>query len=132
MRRLIAAAAAALAIAPSAFAQSAGRASSVDVSPNNAPTGQPPFGGSFESRLDRVGADIEGGVKQGWLSADQAGGLAAEVTALRTEVRTVRERNGGKLPGADNRRLQEKVTALHKEIGDLAAAARRQGREASP
>jgi hypothetical protein len=126
MRRLlVVAAVAAFAFAPSAFAQDAGRAGAVDVSPNNAPTGQPPFGGTFESRLERLGADVEGGVKQGWLSADQAGGLAAEVTALRTEVRTVRERNGGKLPAADNRRLQEKVTALHKEFGDLAAAARR-------
>jgi hypothetical protein len=108
------------ALSPAARAQ--GQKEPVDVSPNTVSTGQPPFGGTFESRLERVGADIDGGAKQGWLTEAQAKDFAGQLTALRADLKAVRDRNGGKLPAADNSRLQDKVTALHKDMAEAQAA----------
>ena len=127
MRLIVLSAAVSLA-AGAAFAQAAPDAHAnqkgVEAAPVETQSGQPPFGGTFESRLDRLGGDIEAGSKQGWLQQGQAQALAGQVNALRGEVRSVRAANNGELPGADNSRLQDRVTALHKQIADLAAAAR--------
>lgn len=99
----------------------------VDVSPNTTSTGQPPFGGTFESRLQRLGADVDGGVKHGWISLDQARAYESQINEMRQQAKDARAKNNGRLPAVDNKRLQARVNALHEEIGDLAVAARRGG-----
>jgi hypothetical protein len=123
--RLVLAALFALAAAGGAAAEpaaNAGPAVQAGVTDNRAPTGQPPFGGTFESRLQRLGADVDDGVRRGWLSRAQGQDFTRRIGALGDEVKAVRDRNGGKLPKADNHRLQDRVTALHKQLADLAAA----------
>jgi len=106
---------------------SAQRQGPVDLSPNTTSTGQPPFGGTFESRLQRLGADVDGGVKHGWISLDQARAYEGQINEMRQQAKDARARNNGRLPDVDNKRLQARVNALHEEIGDLAVAARRGG-----
>jgi len=103
----------------------------VDVSPNTTFTGQPPFGGSFESRLERLGADVDGAVKQRWISLDLARAYQGRIKEILEEVKAIRAMNDGKLPDLDNRRLQARVTAMHEEIGDIAVAARRGNEKAT-
>jgi hypothetical protein len=99
----------------------AGPAVQAGVTPDRAPSGQPPFGGTFNSRLQRLGADADTGVKRGWWTERQGELFAIQIKAISDDAAAARDRNRGELSKDDTRRLQDRITALHQRMTDLAA-----------
>lgn len=91
-------------------------------------SGQAPFGGDVGSRADRLGADIRAGLRQGWLTQPQAERLAGRLKQIRTAIKSAAARHGGELSAGEDSRLETEVAALHREMGDIAAAARERRR----
>jgi hypothetical protein len=104
-----------------ATAQSAppGAPAAVSASPSATP--------EVSARLVRLGADIKGGVRQGWLSPSKADQLTDRLKAMKTIV-AKKTKDGGQLSERDVRRLQAELADLHQEMGDIAAAARERRR----
>lgn len=90
-----------------------------------APVGVPPFGGGLVSRLDRLGADIETGTKEGWLRTGEARRLANQVKTLRSQARAIESARKGPARDAREKALQTRIQAVFDRLSNLHSRGRR-------